>query len=43
MGGEIAAVEPVTGGLQLTLNCTFEIEGQAKPACVAEILFRYYE
>jgi acyl dehydratase len=43
MGGEIAAVEPVSGGLQLTLNCTFEIEGQAKPACVAEILFRYYE
>jgi acyl dehydratase len=43
MGGEIAAVEPVAGGLQLTLNCTFEIEGQPKPACVAEILFRYYE
>ena len=43
MGGEIGAVEPVAGGLQLTLNCTFEIEGQPKPACVAEILFRYYE
>ena len=43
MGAEIGAVEPVAGGLQLALNCTFEIEGQAKPACVAEILFRYYE
>jgi acyl dehydratase len=43
MGGEIAAVEEVSGGLQVALNCTFEIEGQAKPACVAEILFRYYE
>jgi acyl dehydratase len=43
MGGEIASVEPVTGGLQVALNCTFEIEGQPKPACVAEILFRYYE
>jgi len=43
MGGEVAAVEPVSGGLQVTLNCTFEIEGQPKPACVAEILFRYYE
>ena len=42
-GGEIAAVEPVTGGLQVTLSSTFEIEGQPKPACVAEILFRYYE
>ena len=43
MGGEIAAVEEVSGGLQCTLACTFEIEGQPKPACVAEIVFRYYE
>jgi acyl dehydratase len=43
MGAEIAAVEPVSGGLQVTLNGTFEIEGQPKPACVAEILFRFYE
>ena len=43
MGAEIAAVEPVSGGLQCTLACTFEIEDQPKPACVAEIVFRYYE
>ena len=43
MGGEIGAVEPVAGGLQVTLSCTFEIEDQSKPACVAEIVFRYYE
>ena len=43
MAGEIAAVEQVSGGLQVTLSCTFEIEGQTKPACVAEIVFRYYE
>jgi acyl dehydratase len=43
MGGEIGAVEAISGGLQGTLNCTFEIEGQSKPACVAEIVFRYYE
>jgi len=43
MGAEIAAAEPVAGGLQVTLNGTFEIEGQPKPACVAQILFRYYE
>jgi acyl dehydratase len=43
MGAEIAGVEPVGGGVQVTLSATFEIEGQAKPACVAEILFRYYE
>ena len=43
MGAEIGAVEAVSGGLQVTLNAAFEIDGQPKPACVAEILFRYYE
>ena len=43
MGAEIGTVEPVAGGLQVTLNATFDIEGAPKPACVAEILFRYYE
>src|SRR5688572_17606670 len=38
MGGEIASVEEVSGGLQVTLGCTFEIDGQPKPACVAEIV-----
>jgi len=43
MGAEIGAVETVAGGLQVTLNATFDIEDAPKPACVAEILFRYYE
>jgi acyl dehydratase len=43
MGGEITSVEEVSGGLQVTLGCTFEIENQPKPACVAEIVFRYYQ
>ncbi|HLJ07488.1 MAG TPA: MaoC family dehydratase [Acidimicrobiia bacterium] len=43
MGAEVAAVEPVGGGVQVTLSASFEIEGQSKPACVADILFRYYE
>ena len=41
-GVTLAAVEPVSGGVQVTLNTTFEIEGGSKPVCVAEILFRYY-
>ena len=41
-GAELAAAEPVKGGTQVTLNATYEIEGQPKPACVAEIVFRYY-
>jgi acyl dehydratase len=35
-------VEEVTGGLQLTEQYTVEIEGAAKPACVAEAIMRVY-
>jgi acyl dehydratase len=35
-------VEPVSGGLQLTEQYTVEIEGQPKPACVAEVIMRAY-
>ncbi|HZQ59579.1 MAG TPA: MaoC family dehydratase [Acidimicrobiales bacterium] len=30
------------GGLQLVLEATFEVQGADKPACVAELVFRYY-
>lgn len=42
LGVVLAAVEEVNGGVQATLACTFEVEGSAKPGCVAEVLFRYY-
>lgn len=35
-------VESVAGGLQVTEQCTVEIEGQPKPACVAEAKMRAY-
>ena len=35
-------VEPVTGGLQVSEQYTVEIEGEAKPACVAEAIMRLY-
>jgi acyl dehydratase len=35
-------VEAVTGGLQVTEQYTVEIEGQPKPACVAEAIMRLY-
>jgi len=41
-GVEVAAVEDVSGGAQVALTVTYEIEGGTKPVCVAEILFRYY-
>jgi acyl dehydratase len=41
-GAELSAVEEVKGGVQVILAGTFELEGSDKPACVAEIVFRYY-
>jgi acyl dehydratase len=35
-------LEEVTGGLQLTEQYTVEIEGESKPACVAEAIMRAY-
>jgi acyl dehydratase len=39
---ELAALEEVGGGVQATLRITIEIAGQAKPACVADALVRFY-
>ena len=35
-------VEEVKGGLQLTVSAVIEREGDDKPACVAEPVFRFY-
>ncbi|MGH9039996.1 MAG: MaoC family dehydratase [Acidimicrobiia bacterium] len=42
LGAELTGVEEIAGGVQVTVTGTYEVEGQAKPACVAEIVFRYY-
>ena len=42
MGLEVHGVERVGDSVQVLYEATFEIEGQAKPACVAEVIFRYY-
>ena len=39
----IEDVEDVTGGKQARVGATIELEGQEKPACVAEVLFRWLE
>lgn len=41
-GAKLVQVEDVAGGAQVTMEVTFEVEGAAKPSCVAEIIFRYY-
>jgi acyl dehydratase len=40
--GHVASVTDVGGGWQLEVPVTFEIEGGEKPACVAELVLRYY-
>jgi acyl dehydratase len=39
---KVLAVEDVKNSLQLTEEYTVEIEGQARPACVAECVMRLY-
>ena len=41
--GVLSNVEAIEGGVQVTANLTVEAEGQAKPVCVAEAIFRFYE
>src|SRR5438067_235604 len=38
----VGAVEPVSGGVQVTWHVTIEREGGDKPACVAEWIARLY-
>lgn len=42
-GASLANVEDIAGGAQVTLDVTFEVEGKDKPACVAQVVYRYYE
>ncbi|HYV17056.1 MAG TPA: MaoC family dehydratase [Conexibacter sp.] len=42
MRATLASYEPIPGGAQATLGLTFEVENQAKPSCVAEVIYRYY-
>ena len=42
MRARLIAVEEILGGAQITIESTFELEGNAKPVCVAESLARVY-
>jgi acyl dehydratase len=39
---KLLSVEPRSGGLQLKNQCTIEIEGEERPACVAETISMIY-
>lgn len=43
LGAKLASAEDVAGGaVQVTMDMAMEIEGGAKPACVAQGVYRYY-
>lgn len=42
LGAKVLAVDEIPGGVQSTMEYTFEVEGAAKPSCVAEVIFRMY-
>ncbi len=43
LGVKLLEVDDIAGGIQSTMEFTFECEGASKPSCVAEIIFRSYE
>ena len=43
LGVKLLGVTDITGGIQSTMEFTFECEGADKPSCVAEVVFRSYE
>ena len=43
MRAQLSGVDEVQGGVRAHVQQTFEIEGQAKPACVAESVLMYYD
>ena len=42
LAARVAGVEEVAGGVQMALDFTVEIDGEAKPACVARAVYRQY-
>jgi len=41
-GVTLASVEPVSGGVQVTMDVVIEVRDAPKPSCVAQIVYRYY-
>ena len=43
LGVKLLDVTDISGGIQSTMEFTFACEGEDKPSCVAEVVFRSYE
>jgi acyl dehydratase len=42
LGAEVASVDDVEGGVQVTYDLTLEVKDALKPSCVAQVVYRYY-
>jgi acyl dehydratase len=42
-GATVDSVDEIAGGLSVQLTATLECEGAPKPACVATVVYRFYE
>jgi acyl dehydratase len=42
LGATLASADPVDDGVQVTLDLVFEVRDAPKPACVAQVVYRYY-
>jgi acyl dehydratase len=42
MGVTVAGAEEVGGGMQVVFDLVFEIKDAPKPACVAQVVYRYF-
>ena len=42
LGAVLQSIDEIAGGAQVVMAMTFEVEGQEKPSCVAEAVYRFY-
>jgi acyl dehydratase len=42
LGVAVASVDDVAGGVQVALDATVEVRDAPKPACVAQVVYRYF-
>jgi len=43
LAATLVEAQSVAGGVQVTLDATLERDGSAKPVCVAQVIYRFYE
>ena len=42
MGVTVASADDVDGGVQVTYDLVIEVRDAPKPACVAQVIYRYF-